>query len=148
MYPNGWVKLLSSGHRVLGSDSLVKEGKAYWRNSPMDIVQAVVAHNGIVGTIIGPGNYWQADDYESCMRTKKVSHLRRRISRQIQTEDMCVQIEIKNNYLSAVFRTAQDKVDSRFLKYIFVPEHFGKWFNVEVPINGDQPWWHISEERK
>jgi hypothetical protein len=143
MYPNGWVKILNSGHRILGSDSLVKNGKASWRNSSMDIAQAAVSHNGIVGTIVGPGNYWQADDFEMSAQTGKTKHLRRRISRQIQDGDHCYITSVHNRLLVQFYPTPTGG-HCRFI----CSDKIGKWFNIEVSTDGQQPDWYISEEKK
>lgn len=63
---NGWVKNYADGGKCVGSDAAVSAGRASWRkSSSQGIVSVDLKVNGTTHTLIGPGEFWQSDGYES-----------------------------------------------------------------------------------
>jgi len=63
---NGWIKHYADGGKYIGSDEEVYSGRASWRKSPSQGLVAVdLVVNGEVKSLIGIGEYWQSDMFES-----------------------------------------------------------------------------------
>jgi hypothetical protein len=147
MYPDGWIKFLVDGSRILGTDELVQAGRASWRNSSQNIERAVISHQGYWGEIKGSGLYWQADDYEVRVAyPSKPTLLRRRISRQIRPGDnFFVTRQGVSSLVVAVYQTVENTIKGGKVVPLS-PQDIGQWLSVVVPVDG-MPHWYISEDK-
>ena len=62
----GWIKNYADGGKYIGEDKAVYSGKVSWSKSSFQgIVSVDLVVNGLTHTLMGPGEFWQSDGFES-----------------------------------------------------------------------------------
>lgn len=83
-----WVKHYTDGSIYRGTDEDILRKKASWRKSRNDNICKVELHHGENSVqVVGLGEYWQSDGFESDVLTGQAQLVSRRIMRKIKPED-------------------------------------------------------------
>src|SRR5574343_1081431 len=87
-----WIKYYSNSTYYIGCDS---DPRASWRKSNANqLCKVVLEYNGLKGTIVGPGEYWQSDLYESVFPGASSNRVSRRIMRKLEDNDRYMRVHI------------------------------------------------------
>lgn len=146
---NGWAKYYAGGGTYIGDDRSVYYAKtASWRKSPLNnIVKVSLSHEKMHLVLEGPGEYWQADEFESVFPGGS-RMIRRRIMRRIEPSDhfYCVTSDgwgPEGQQHTIRFRIQRGQGRT----FPILRSDIGKWFIMEYDIV-NKKWSHrISKGR-
>lgn len=144
---NGWCKYLQDGTFIKGDDPSTEANQVSWTKTSQDIKTLSVFHTNskkhpLIGTITGPGEFWQSEDYIAQMNFLNSSRsikIRRRIQRLISIQDKQLLVEVLPN-----------KVNCSFLSKDYPPipsNWYNKWLTIEIEIPTNTISWYLSDTK-
>jgi len=139
-----WTKHFANSTTYVGEDTAISRGQASWRRSQnLDMVQVDLEHNGILLSIIGPGQYWQSDSYETMVSGSVPSLTTRRIERYIEPGEKDLYYRATSTQGIVSFNTYLEGS-----KYIpILPPWEKKWFVLEHDIQTGNIGYYFSDSR-
>lgn len=125
-----WIKHFSDGTREKGTDLAVKLKTASWSKGRLDgMCGALIWHIDKTIEIIGDGEYWQSDSYESVFPTMKSTLLQRRIQKKIEVSDKSFSVSSNSNLLQVGFNGSVAGKAYKINRTMI-----GQWLVVELDI--------------
>lgn len=138
-----WIKTFTDNSELIGTDLAVDAGIISWSKTPINLLSALLEHDNFIMKIVGLGNYWQSDSYESVYPGPKATLIQRRIEKQIETSDNFIHILQNANTLQVFFNT---KVTGG--QFITIANSWiGQWLIVEYDLKLQVARYYIRSKR-
>lgn len=133
---NGWIKVFKDGSEEKGLDSAVERGEASWSRGRLDDMEEVILiQDNKVLSIVGPGEFWQSDDYEVSFFETKAKKVKRRIQKKITKKDEVMHTTFFHEGKVVVFTPLSEKYNYTADEKTKLDESLiGKWFTIEVDL--------------
>jgi len=147
----GWTKHFADGAEEIGTDKLIKEGKASWRNGRLDGITSVSIQENRSNYMMVCSlatEWWQGDKYHAKFTgvdTKPVGDLVERFV-QLKVNDTMigkhiVLLQSRRLYTILLKDNAERSI------FQLEPEHKDMWLTVAVAVNGNQPTVKLQAKR-
>lgn len=147
----GWIKYFADGEIEIGSDILIDQGKASWRNGRLnDITSVEIIENEKTYSLtsIYASKWWQGDDYYASYSgpNKAVPGklVRRFVQFKIEQGNIgkhIVLIKLPTGYKIVLRDNAQNSL------FQILPEHLGMWLTLSIKPGIDRPGLGLNQER-
>lgn len=141
----GWTKHYSDGTKYIGDDYKVAAKLVSWRNSKNDDINAVDLKSfDKLLKIVGYGEYWQSDTYETIYPGSKSIIVKRRIMKKIENFDKFFR-EIKTQDKLIVYFNNTDKGGGQFNFINF--QDYNKWLVIEHSVTSNTLLSYIKDQK-
>lgn len=140
-----WLKKFADGTEIRGTDRAVYMKAASWSKSRLDsMVETELSHHNKTMQLVGLGEYWQSDTYES-VYPGRTSLIQRRIQRKIEPSDTHFRIQCGNTVFRIEFND-QRLTEGGVFRKVEKAWH-GKWFVMEMNLKTGQWRYYVRSER-
>jgi hypothetical protein len=140
-----WIKYFTNGSQLVGTDRDIAAGLISWSKTPTNLLSCSFEYDNFILNIVGPGEYWQSDTYESVYSNPAPKLIRRRIEKLIDSMDNYFRLIQKSDLLKVVFNSLKQEDGGKF---IHIPSSWiGQWLIVEYDIKTKFSRYYLSENK-
>lgn len=150
---SGWAKLFHDSI-INGSDKAVDSNQVSWRKTTLENIiggevrQVTTSGNVLLGSILGPGEYWQSDDLIANLKMQATingKRIARRIERKLQPGDSFLYIHSDPRCV-AIEVTRVLKTNSTERPIAILDSWLNQWLIVEIDIINNAVKWYLSKD--
>jgi hypothetical protein len=145
-----WLKSFEDGEIIQGTDKDIDAKVVSWSQGRLDGMNGVdIHHNDICLGLVGKGKYWQSDTIEVIFPFELNHIIKRRIEKQINSDDTWFSVYRKENNMIISFGTISDTIryTSPDIITFCQKENVGKWLVLEMDVRTCELKYYISDNK-